>query len=265
MVAYFNKPHFEQSGETKREGTIETGSSRFEMGEAQENQTKLKQLEHERDRLQKLSYVIGFAGIAALAVFSPSAIVTLPPLGAVLGDLQTTSQRFFLMTELINAFENEGIEIEIGLKPEGLREIDFFLRFPSDKEYILIQVRSLGDAKVVFNEEREALQFRKKGGGLKNWKPDPLGELIEQERWLRRQRSDLLGNSSRDRRRPIAKLLILATVTTLGDHPEPLYATMDSGKYLTLRKMGTSSIVTQNQVIDFIQAYLSSRRSPKTS
>ena len=235
------------------------------MGEFSEsNQAKLKQLEDRHERLTMLSHAVGLGGVAGLAIFSPSAVLTLPPLGLLLGALQTTSQRFLLMTELVEAFEDEDVEIEVGLEPDGVRPIDFFLKFP-DKEFILIQIRSLGDSRVTYNEEREALRFKKRGGGLKTWKPDPLFELAEQERWLRRQRYDLLGTSSRDRRRPLAKLLVLSGNTTLGDHPEHLYDTIDDQKHLTIRKFGTTAIVGNNQVVDFIRGYLASRRSRKTS
>jgi len=243
--------------------------SEFTVGEfARENRTKLEELERRRNDLTIKAAIMGFGGAVGLAVFTPAAIAALigsiPVLDQLLGQLQTISQRYLLMLELIEAFEEEDVAIEVGLEPEGLRAIDFFLRF-SDKEYVLIQIRSLGDAKVTYNEEREALRFRKKGGGSKTWEPDPLFELAEQERWLRRQRYDLLGQSARDRRRPLAKLLVLWQETVLGDHPEHLYVTMDDQKYLTIRKMGTTALVTKNQIIDFIQGYLASRRSRKTS
>lgn len=235
------------------------------MGEfAQENRAKLKQLEDRRNLLTIYSYAVGLGGIAGLVMFSPSVTLTLPPLALLLGELQETSQRFLLLLELLRAFEDENIAVEVGLEPEGLREIDFFLKFP-DKEYILVQVRSLGDARVVFNEKLEALQFRRKGGGLTVWRPDPLTELAEQERWLRRHRSDLLGNSSRDRRRPLSKLLALVSETVLGEHSEAFYDTIDQQNYLTIRRMGTFNIVTREQVVSFIRGYLALRRSQKTS
>ncbi|MBD2092367.1 hypothetical protein H6F67_21185 [Microcoleus sp. FACHB-1515] len=268
MFAYSTPPQLELIQGYRLQARIEDGLQfGFVVGEfAQENQAKLRQLEQERDRLSLACAAAGLGGIAGFILLSPlfTAMAALPALSSLLGELQTTSQRFFLMTELMEALEDENVAIEIGLKPEGLREIDFFLRF-SDKEYVLIQIRSLGDAKVTYNEEREALRFRKKGGGSKTWEPDPLFELAEQERWLRRQRYDLLGQSARDRRRPLAKLLVLWQETVLGDHPEHLYVTMDDQKYLTIRKMGTTALVTKEQVIDFIRGYLASRRSRKTS
>ena len=239
--------------------------SEFIVGEfAQENQTKLKQLEQERGRLQWVSCEIGLACIARLGVYNLSALVSLPFLSSLAGKLQTTSQRFLLMTELIEAFEDEGIAIEVGLKSEGLKEIDFFLRFP-DKEFILIQIQALSGSKVVYNEKLEALQYRQRKGNLKTWKPDPLLELVAQEQWIRKQRSDLLGVSSRDRKSPMAKLLVLWSNTELGNLSEGLYDRLNESKYTTIRRRSTFNIVPRNQVVDFVKDYLASRRSPKSS
>lgn len=267
MFAYSTPPQLELIQGSRLQARIEGSlQSRVVVGEfAQENQAKLRQLEQEREQLTVKCAAVGLGGFAGFFLLSPlvAAITALPEFGSLLGELQTNSQRFLLMEELMEALKDENVAIEVGLKPEGLREIDFFLRF-SDKEYVLIQIRSLGDVKVTYNEEREALRFRKKGGGSKTWEPDPLFELAEQERWLRRQRPDLLGASSRDRRRPLAKLLVLWQDTTLGEHPEHLYVTMSDQRFLTIRKNGTTAIVSKNQAIDFIQGYLASRRS-KTS
>lgn len=209
------------------------------------------------------SVVIAGGGLAALATLNPAMLApTLASLNLIGDDLQGTSRRVLLMPELLEAFEVEDVEIEAALKPKGLSAIDFFLRFP-DKEYILIQIRSVGNAKVVYNEKLEALQFRSKRG-LKTWQPDPLSELARQEQWLRKEHPDLLGSSSRDRKRPLCKLLVLWGETTLRDHSEHLYVKMNDQNYLAIRKFGTANIVTMNQVVEFIRSYLASRRSPKT-
>lgn len=226
-----------------------------------ENQAELEQLQQRREQLTIVFLAAALGGIAGFALFSLAMVAALP-VGAIGGELQGTSQRFLLMSELMEAFESEDISIKVGLKGEGIRDIDFFLRFP-DKEFILIKIRSLSFSKIVYNEERQALRFRRKKGGVKTWKPDPLLELLDQERWLRKERPDLLGGSSRDRRRPIAKLLVLWDDTVLGEHPEHLYATIGDQKYLTIRNAGTVSIVERDQVINFVQSYLDSRRSPK--
>lgn len=246
-------------------GTIEKVSSLIAVGKfAAEHQAILNDLKQKRNAME-LSFLSAGLGVGVGIVLLNSAMILMAPaLKPLIGILQGLNQRIALMEQLIEAFEDEDIHIAIGLQTEGLREIDFLLRFP-DKEFILIQIRSLGKVIVKFSEQHDALRFRQKreGGGLKTWKPDPLAEIIEQERWLRRERSDLLGGSARDKRRPIAKLLVLANETILGDHPEHLYATMNNQRYVTIRRSGTTSIVVKTQVIDFIRDYLQSRRSTK--
>lgn len=263
MIACFEKPRLELIEKAESKERIEKLSSSIAVGTfAEENQARLKELERERDLLAAGAALAGM-GISVATVFvHPLSAIVLPSIELLMGKLQGASQRFNLMSQLVEAFENEDIQITVGLQPEGLRDIDLFLRFP-DKEFILIQIRSLGNSKVFFNEKKEALQFRRRGGGLKTWKPDPLGELIEQERWLRKHRPDLLGGSSRDKRRPISKLLVLSNITTLDDHSEQLYNTIGEQKYLTIRKTGTVSIVTKDQVLNFVGDYLQSRRSTK--
>lgn len=267
MVTYLDRPQLELIQHSSSRARIKGDRhSEFVVGRfAEENQAKLRQLEQRRYWLTVYASAVGAGGIAGFAALSPAVMLPfLPFLSLLAGQLQGTSQRFLLMSGLVEAFEDEDIAIEVGLTIDGLPDIDFFLRFP-DKEFILIKIRSLSFSRIVYNEEREALRFKKEGGGLSTWKPDPLNELAEQERWLRKHRPDLLGTTSRDRRRPLAKLLVLWTDTFLGDHPEHLYATIDNQKFLTIRNMGTVTIVEKDQVIQFIRAYLSSRRSRKSS
>lgn len=241
--------------------------SEFTVGEFErENRVKLEELERQREQLTFAAYGVGVSALMGFTIFSPSAIISLPALGEVLGKLQEASQRYFVMQELIKEFEEENIAIEMGLEPDGLRTIDFFLRFP-DKEFVLLQLRSFGNARVTYNEKREALQFRNPTGnsGASIWKPDPLVELSNQERWIRNHRSELLGTSSRDKRRPIAKAIVLMSETTLAEHSEHLWDTIDQQNYLIIRRNGTFNVVEKDRVSAFVHSYLVSRRSSKNS
>jgi hypothetical protein len=264
MVACQNKPDLNLIKGTNSEGTIEESLHfRLIMEEArQHNQAILKQLKRRQEWLQFLCYSLGFGGIAGFTLFSPSILVALPPFTALLGTLQTVSQRIMLMEQLIEAFQDKGVKIYTGISLEGAKQIDFFIVFP-EKEFLLVQNRSLGNSKVFYNERSKALRFIRKGGGLKTWEPDPLIELAVQEKTLRKSRRDLFGGSSRDQRRPLAKLLVLWGETRLGDHDEQMYDTIEGNKFLTIRKVGTAAIVEKSQAIEFIRAYLAHRRSQK--
>jgi hypothetical protein len=264
MVICLEEPHLKPIRNTSSEGRIEASPHfRFAVEEARRhNQAILNQLKRRQEWLQFLCYVLGFSGLAGFTLFSPSALVALPPLNALLGLLQTVSQRVMLLEQLIEAFQEEGMKVYSGFSPEEAKQIDFFITFP-DKEFILVQNRSLGDAKVVYNANKQALCFRRKGGGLKAWEPDPLIELAVQEKWLRKSKRDLFGGSSRDVRRPLAKLLVLWGESRVGDHEEQMYDTIEGSRFLTIRKAGTAAIVEKSRAIDFIRAYVAHRRSPK--
>lgn len=268
VVACLDRSHCDQIQNSSSKARMRSGlDSKSVVGKfAAENQAKLEALRAQREWRTVLVGAVGVGGVAGLAIFSPAALLLFPPLEFSLGELQRVSQRFLVMSELVEALEDEDVQIEVGLKAEGVREIDFFLRF-SDKEYVLIQIRSLGYAKVAFDEKIGALRFRGRKGGFRTWEPSPLQELAEQERWIRKYRSNLLGTTAREKRQPIAKLLIVwdDTLTFLSEHPEHLYATIDSQKFLTVRTTGTVSIVMRDQIVSFIRAYLSSRRSSKPS
>jgi hypothetical protein len=220
----------------------------------------LQDLERQRDLLTIGCYAAGVGALAGVAFFSPLVPASMPPLAIMLGKLQAISQQVMLMRRLIEAFEAEEIEIHPRLELPTFKQIDFFLKFP-DKRFILIHIASMGNSIVSFNENTERLQFRKRGGGLKNWEPDPLLVIHSQQDWVRRNRRDLMGGSSKDARRPIAKIFVLWGATTLADdHNEHLYSTMASYRALWIKKFGATCIVQEDQVIEAIKAYLASQR-----
>ena len=236
------------------------------MAEAKhDNLTVLRKLEEERNQLVQLGVAAG-AGSLAMLVLSSFLVVGLMPVFPVLaGKLQAASQRFLLMREIMEGLDAEGEEVEIhaAIETGEGRGIDLFLKFP-EKEYILIQIRSIADARIGYDEHREVLKIRRKGKSYP-WKEtdDPLAKLSWEEQWLRKQRPELFGDLPRDRKRSLAKVLVLWDDTGLADHPEHLYATINDQKYLTIRRRGTTSIVRRTQVVSFIKDYLASRRSQR--
>lgn len=219
----------------------------------------LQDLERQRDRLTLGCYAAGAGALVGVTVLTPLVAASMPPLAALLGKLQSISQQVLLMRRLIEAFEPEGIEIHPRIDTPDLKQIDFFLKFP-DKKFIILKIGSQGNSVVSFNESTEKLQYRRKGGGLKNWEPDPLSVLNLQVIWIGKERRDLKGGSSRDARRPVAKMLVLWGATKLGDHNEHLYSTMAGYQALWVKKFGATCIVEEEQVIDVIKAYLATER-----
>lgn len=237
-----------------------------------DNRAILQELEQQSNLLTLGCYAAGVGALAGVAFFSPLVPASMPPVAMLLGKLQTISQQVMLMRRLIEAFEVEEIEIHPRLNPPDLQQIDFFLRFP-DKKFVVLKIVSLGDSVVSFNKTTERLQYRsdnrwikelepnkKRARGLKNWEPDPLSVLNLQVLWIARERRDLKGGSSRDARRPVAKMLVLQGATKLGNKNEDLYSTMSGYRALWIKKFGSVCIVEEDQVIDAIKAYLTNER-----
>lgn len=224
----------------------------------------LKRLEQEREWLTYGCYGVGSALITGAVVCSPLGLLALPPMGTLLNRLQKVTQIVNVMTVILDEFEKQDVQVIPRLEVPDQQPIDLFVRFPS-KEFLIVSIRSLAESKVFYRDDKEALYVRRTKGsrGLKQWMPDPLLELREQESWLRKNRRDLFGGSSRDSRRPLAKVLVLWTTTKLGEHKEDLYDTIGDQKFLTIRKSGTTTVIQREEVLDFIKAYLAFRTARK--
>lgn len=209
-------------------------------------------------RQQKNLYsaaALGIGGIVIIgyAFFSPFALAGIPPTTATLNLIQKTAQIERVIPTLLEAFEKEGVQVFASLDIGGQQDLDLFVRFP-DKTFFAIAIRSKGESKIVFSENVEDLRVKRKGGSASNkWKPNPLQELNDQELWLRKNRRDLFGGSSRDSRRPLVKVLALWGDTKLGLHSEPLYSKIGNNPYLILRKSGAVCLLEESQLVSFIR------------
>lgn len=218
------------------------------------NREALLQLERERDWLSRICGVVG-SGVAMSAVYSPViSLAGLPPMAILLKWLQKVSQIYLSMGPLLDAFEPQGVEIFPRLQIPEQESLDLFIRFPN-KQFFTIALRSMGKSTIVYNEKTEALYVRYQRGGLKQWKPDPLLQLADQEVWLRKNRRDLFGGSSRDVRRPVVKILALAGETRLGNHLEHMYETINEQKFVCVRRKFTTTVLEKEQLVSFIRAW----------
>ena len=158
---------------------------------------------------------------------------------------------------LLEEFKSKGIQVFPGLQIENLNPIDLFIRFPR-KTHLFISIRSRGDSEVTYNEKREILQVKKnQKNGLTTWKPCPLVELSDYERWLSKNRA-IFGMSSKEViKTPTAKVLVLWPPTkAASDHNSHLYSEMGSMKILALRRKGTTFVIQQEEVTEFVKAWL---------
>jgi hypothetical protein len=162
-----------------------------------------------------------------------------------------------LTTVLLEEFKSEGIKIFPVLQVEDKNPIDLFIRFPR-KTHLLISIRSRGDSDVVYNEAREILQVKRKyKSGLTTWRPCPLVELSDYERWLTKNRT-LFGMSSKEvTKTPTAKLLVLWTPTKADKHHRThLYSEVGDMKILALKRKGTAFVIQEEEVTEFVKTWL---------
>ncbi|MBD2458470.1 hypothetical protein H6G80_30940 [Nostoc sp. FACHB-87] len=161
-----------------------------------------------------------------------------------------------LTTMLWEEFKSEGIQVFPFPGSED-NHIDLFVRFPRTT-HLFISIRSLGDREVVYNEAKEVLQVRKKNKcGLTTWKPCPLLELAAYEKWLNKNRDQFFMTSREATKTPTAKVLVLWNPTKPASNlNEHLYSSVGNMRILALRRKGTMFVISQEEVIEFVRAWL---------
>jgi hypothetical protein len=221
------------------------------------NQEALKQLEQQRNQLTNACYGIGFGSIAASLTNPLWLAGGISALAVSLTRLQKTSQIFFNMGRLIEAFESLEVQIIPRLAVPGHGSLDLLLKFPTPpKAVFAIAFRSQGKSKILYKEEKEALYLRRSnGGGLNRWTPDHIERLALQESWLKRNQMELFGLSAKDKRRPCIKLLVLTGETKIGSNLEHLYVTIGDQRVLLLRRRASIYVMEEHQLIPFIHGW----------
>ena len=225
------------------------------------NWEALTQLRKEKDFFSKQAAAVGSAAIAAGTFFAPSFLLfalAYPPLVGT----EKIARLEKAVTLLLEHFSDQGIQV---FPVQGLEEaqgvkvqhpIDLFIRFPR-KTHMFLSIRSKGDSEIVFNESRENLQIKRRNRtGLVTWKPCPLVELADYERWLNKNR-DLFGMTSREATKtPTAKILVLWHPTQAHDHRPHLYSELGAVKLLAIRRKGTAFVIQEEEILAFFKAWL---------
>lgn len=225
-----------------------------------ESREKLQQLEIEKGELTTL-----LASIASGSFIAGLTTCSLAWLGLLLTwkpatRLEKVARAIKLINSILEEFETMEVETLPFIKVPRYQPIDLFIRFPG-KEFALFAIRSFGKSKIVYNEQKQALYYKRIKNGIKKWEPDPLMELSEQAYWLRKNKRELFGNS-KGVRKPMAKVLIVWNQTQIDTHEEHLYATIGGKKFLFIpREGGACYVIHSTQVIDFIHAWLVHRQS----
>ena len=171
--------------------------------------------------------------------------------------VQKLARLEILTARLMSEFKSEGIQVFPVLKIDDKNPIDLFVRFER-KTHLFISIRSRGDSEVTYNEKREILQVKKNlKNGLTTWKPCPLVELSDYERWLTKNRANFGMSSKEVIKTPTAKVLVLWPPTKAArDHNPHLYSEMGNMKILALRRKGTTFVIQEEEVTEFVKAWL---------
>jgi len=225
------------------------------------NWEALEQLRKEKDVLSSQAMAAGGGAIAAGTFFPPGLLLfglAYSPMVRV----EKIARLEKVTTLLLENFADQGIQV---FPVQGLEEaqgvtihnpIDLFIRFPK-KTHIFLSIRSKGDSEVVYNESKEVLQIKRKRGGLSIWHPCPLVELADYKVWLDKNRA-LFSLSSREAQKtPTARVLVLWHPTRSEDHNPHLYSELGDIKILALRRKGTAFVIQEEEILNFVRAWLS--------
>lgn len=221
------------------------------------NEAALEMLREAKDYESTVALAANGAALATGGIVHPAGWVLFGLAYKPLVATQKLARLEKLTAVLLDEFNSVGIQIFPVLKLEDKNPIDLFIRFPQ-RTHLFISIRSRGDSEVVYNETKEILQVKKKNkSGLTTWKPCPLVELSDYERWLTKNRA-LFGMSSKEvTKTPTVKVLVLWRPTKAAqDHNPHLYSDMGSMRLLALRRKGTAFVIQQEEVTEFVKAWL---------
>ena len=232
----------------------------MEARELTDNRRILAQLEQERNLL---SAGYGVSGSVMLGgVVSSNPLVAAGGIGAstlLLRRIEKLSRIVRVMSAILDAFESQGVEIFPRVEVPGHNPIDLYVRFKG-LAHLIISIRSMGQSEIVYKEATETLLVKRKGKGMKKWHPDPLVELSEYQAWLIKNRQQF-GISSKEVRKPLAKVLVISGETRIDEHREHLYTTVSGETFLALSRKGTAMVILEEQVINFMKAYLANYKA----
>lgn len=134
------------------------------------------------------------------------------------------------------------------------RYLDLFVELP-EKQFFLISTRAPGKGAFFYNEERELFGLRRgrKTGNSYYDRPDLITEAKNHELWIRKNRRDLFGGSSRDAKRPALRLLVIAKPTEIRAMAEHLYDTVGNLRIPFIRNSkGSIYILLEEQICEFL-------------
>ena len=231
---------------------LQTGENTTENGYLQ-NEEALKYFKKKQSDWN--SILVATAGAIALGFLGLPIVAVFGSIGTLLSiDLSVPIDRIISVMEmLLDAFKEEGITITPRVKTNN-GTIDLLIR-TADGRYFVILLRSNGDSRVKWREDRQQFYTVGKGRNSKCSGLELLGdELNRMMLSLKEEKNPLVAISNSERKKAFTKAIVLTSKTRLdpNNDPERLVA---FGRTIALRMMGKSTyyLVDRANLADFLK------------
>jgi hypothetical protein len=203
-----------------------------------QNNEALRDLRRKQSKLNNILMIA--AGASALG-FKWNPLLTLAGATGALSLIELSrpiDRMVYILEMLLNEFKEEGITITPRVKTEkGL--IDLLIK-SADGKYFVLLLRSNGESRVKWREDRQDFYTSRKGSISKWIQLKPLGdELNDRMMCLKTENSSLFSSNS-DRKKPFTRAIVLTGKTTL-DHNNDPERMVSFGRTTALKMMGKST------------------------
>lgn len=143
------------------------------------------------------------------------------------------------------------------LKVEEDNDADIVAIFPNGRHFT-ISVKLRSRAKRVFIHRDGRLRLLRDDGKRVPFRDCPAQELIDQEKWLRKNRRNLFLTPGSSVALPSVRILVFAEPTIVGDQSPEQYVSIGSYQFVKVQRgKDFVYLIQENQLCDLVQAVLS--------
>ena len=222
-------------------------------GDYIQNRDILTELEAEEKRLTVTYGISAFLTAASLFTPAPGAAFATHAVSGFTLEYMVRVKRIYNVTKmLLECFEKDGITITLRVQT-NLAIIDLFIKMPDRRSFALL-LRSNGNGAVKWREDKQKFFIYKVGKKPRKW--DSMTRTIGQLKstiYLKDLKSPLLGTSRTDRNRPINKVVVLCSGTTIHpDHAPEFWTEFGRTRALQIYQDGLTCIIEQQKLTDFL-------------
>ena len=231
---------------------LQTGENTTENGYLQ-NEEALKYFKKKQSDWN--SILVATAGAIALGFLGLPIVAVFGSIGTLLSiDLSVPIDRIISVMEmLLDAFKEEGITITPRVKTNN-GTIDLLIR-TADGRYFVVLLRSNGDSRVKWREDRQQFHTVGKGRNSKWSGLELLGdELNRMMLSLKEEKNPLVAISNSERKKAFTKAIVLTSKTRVDPNNDP-DRLISFGRTTALRMVGKSTyyLVDRANLADFLK------------